>query len=62
MKLVILATKFNDTPEADRIFERRGWKKVIDETEISPRSQVLRKKKLETRRITVDVVEIHYEE
>ena len=59
-KLVILATKYARTPDADRVFEKRGWIKVYDRSEASGKRRVVRKDEKLTDLIDLLIEEIVY--
>ena len=59
-KLVILATKYARTPEADRVFEKRGWIKVYDRSKASGKRRVVRKDEELTDLIDLLIEEIVY--
>jgi|GEM_PF-2982472 hypothetical protein len=59
-RLVILATKYNDTAEADKIFSQRGWRRVRDDTVVPSVKEVVRKSRKETGLIDLEIEEIEY--
>lgn len=59
-KLLILATQFSRSKEADEIFEKRGWTKVTDRTKTLPVSKVVRRSKKETSLFDLIIEEIEY--
>lgn len=56
-KIVIKATKFSKTPEANEVFDSRGWKTVFDQT-IIPK----KKKIVSTYRYGTPIIELNWEE
>ena len=59
-KLLILAIKYSNTEEADRVFERRGWRKVSDRTKALPVSNILKRSRKETSLFDLIIEEIEY--
>lgn len=56
-RIVIKATKFSRTPEANEVFDSRGWKPVFDQTTIPKK-----KKTVSTDRYGTPIVELNWEE
>lgn len=40
-KIVIKATRYSRTPEANEIFEQRGWKPVFDQSTIPSKRRIV---------------------
>ena len=59
-KLVILATRYARTPEAGRVFEKRGWVKVYDRSKASGKRRVVKKDEELTDLIDLLIEEIVY--
>jgi len=59
-RLSILATKFRRTPEADKVFDQRGWRTVYDETVIPKVKEVIRRERKETPLIDLLIEEVEY--
>jgi hypothetical protein len=59
-KLLILATEYSRTKDADEIFEKRGWIKVTDRTKTLPISRVVRRSRKETSLFDLIIEEIEY--
>jgi hypothetical protein len=61
-RLVILATKFSNTPEAEEVFEQRKWRPVRDESTIPKSHRIVNKGKHSTPLIDLEWEEIEYGE
>jgi len=59
-KLVILATKYSRTEEADRVFEKRGWIKIHDRSVVPKSRRVVRKDEYLTDLVQLVIEEINY--
>ncbi len=53
-KLVILATKYNQTPEAQEVFNQRGWKSTQDRSTHSDRTRSVERNKHSTPLLDLD--------
>jgi len=59
-RLVILATQYSGTPEANEIFSQRGWVRVFDESKPLPGKKLIRKDKHSTSLIDLILEEYEY--
>jgi len=59
-KLLILATQYSRTKDADEIFEKRGWTKITDRTKTLPVREVVRKSQKKTSLFDLIIEEIIY--
>ena len=59
--LIILATKYSRTPEAEEIFDRRGWTKVFDESKTFPKKKKVNERRHSTPLIDLEIEEWEYE-
>lgn len=61
-KLVIVATKYSNTPEAMEIFEQRKWRSLRDKTVIPKIKRIVSKDKHSTSLIDLAWEETEYAE
>lgn len=59
-RLIILATRYSNTSEAQEIFQRRDWKLMRDDSTIPKIKRVVDKGKHSTTLIDLDWEEIEY--
>jgi hypothetical protein len=59
-ELVILATKYKKSREAEKVFDQRGWVPVDDRSKPLPGKKVIRKQKFSTALIDVLFEHIEY--
>jgi len=59
-KLAIIATEFNETPEAWEVLNKRGWTRVIDTSTISGNKKLVNKSRHTTPLINVEFEEWEY--
>ncbi len=60
-RIVIKATKFSRSKEADEVFESRGWKIVYDQTVIPKKRKLVNSDKYDTPLINLISEEYEYE-
>ncbi len=61
-RLVILATKYEKNKEADELFNKRGWKRVWDNSKPLGKPRLVRKDKFSTSLIDLLILEVEYGE
>jgi hypothetical protein len=61
-RLVIVATKYSNTPEAIEVFQRINWRLMRDESTIPKTKRIVRKRKHSTPLIDLEWEEIEYGE
>ena len=60
-KIVIKATRYSRTPEADEIFDQVGWKSVFDQTTIPNKRKTVDKGRHGTSLFDLSWEEINYD-
>lgn len=60
-RIVIKATRFARTPEADEVFEQRGWKSVFDQSTIPSKRKIVDRGRHGTPLIDLGWEEIDYD-
>jgi hypothetical protein len=60
-KIVIKATRYSRTPEADEIFEQRGWRPVFDQSIIPSKRRIVDKGSRNTPLIDLNWEELEYD-
>ncbi len=61
MRLVIIATEFDSTPEAWKVLHQRGWTKVVDNSTIPNGRRQVQSNRHTTPLIDLDLEEWEYE-
>ncbi len=59
-KLAIIATVFNDTPEAWEVLHKRNWTRVVDTSTIPGNKKLVNKNRHRTPLIDVEIEEWEY--
>ena len=60
-KIVIKATKFSHSPESWDVFQQRGWKKILDITNIPKNKRTVKTDQENTSLIDLLMEEIEYD-
>ena len=60
-RIVIKATRYSRTPEADEIFEQRGWKLVFDQSIIPSKKRIVDRGNRNTSLINLGWEELEYD-